>query len=142
MTSKKGHLCAIVCFAALLLALPRAWGQAHAEVKGASTDAAKTFRVREGFHAPLSLKTKQGKAVSLNVAVRTWSIDGTLGPQTIRVDDFTIFQMRSGKIQTQADGKDVIKIADDFWTMPAGSTLIFKVKGETALLEVVTVSTK
>jgi hypothetical protein len=142
MTSKKGHLFALVCFAALLLALPRAWGQAHTEANGASADPAKAFRVREGFHAPLSLKTKQGKTISLNVAVQKWSIDGTLGPQTIRVDNFTIFQMRSGKIQTQADGKDVIKTADDFWTMPAGSTLIFKVKGETALLEVVTVSTK
>jgi hypothetical protein len=142
MTNKRGHPFEGVCFALLLIALPRAWGQAHTETKGASADAAKTFRVREGFHAPLNLKTKQGKAISLNVAVQRWSIDGTLGPQTIHVDDFTIFQMRSGKIQTQADGKDVIKTADDFWTVAAGSTFIFKVKGETALLEVVTVSMK
>jgi len=63
MTSKKGHLFALVCFAALLLALPRAWGQAHTEANGASADPAKAFRVREGFHAPLSLKTKQGKTI-------------------------------------------------------------------------------
>lgn len=142
MTSKKGHAFLVLCFAVLLLAWPRAWGQAPAEAKADSADAAKTFRVREGFHAPLTLKTKQGKPVSLNVAVHKWSIDGTLGPQSVHVEDFTLFQMRSGKIQIQADGKDVVKTADDYWTMPAGSTLTFKVKGETALLEAVTVSTK
>ena len=142
MTSNKGHPFLVVCFAALLLVLPRTWGQALAEAKDASADAAKAFRVREGLHTALNLKTKQGKAISLNVAVHKWSIDGTLGRQTVHVEDFTLFQLRSGKIETQADGKVVIKTTDDYWTMSAGATFTFKVKGETALLEAMTVSTK
>jgi len=130
------------CMVAAWAALPNAWAQ-EAPQAAASGEAAKTtFRVREGFQAPLTLITKQGKTVSLKVGMHRWSIDGTLGRQTVRVDEFTLFQMRSGKIKTVVDGKEVIKGADDYWTLPAGSTFTFEVKGEAALLDAMTVSTK
>ena len=120
------------CVLAAWAALPSAWAQ----------EPAKTYRIREGFQAPLTLTTKQGKTVLLKVAIHRWSIDGALGPQNVRVDEFTLFQMRSGKIKTIVDGKEVIKSADAYWTLPAGSTFTFVVKGETALLDAMTVSTK
>lgn len=141
MMINRGLTLTAACMVAAWAALPSAWAQ-QPPPAAASGEIAKTYRVREGFQAPLTLTTKQGKTVSLKVAMHRWSIDGALGPQTVRVDEFTLFQMRSGKIKTVVDGKEVIKSADSYWTAPAGSTFTFEVKGETALLDATTVSTK
>lgn len=129
------------CVVAAWAALPNAWAQSPPQA-AATGEVAKTIRVREGFQAPLTLTTKQGKTVALKVGMHRWSIDGALGQQTVRVDEFTLFQMRSGKIKTMVDGKEVIRAADAYWTLPAGSTFTFAVKGEAALLDAMTVSTK
>jgi hypothetical protein len=141
MTINNGLPLAAACMVATWAALPSAWAQEPPQV-AATGEVAKAFRVREGFQTPLALITKQGKALSLKVGMHRWSIDGGLGRQTVRVDEFTLFQMRSGKIKTVIDGKEVIKSTDAYWTLPAGSTFTFEVKGETALLEAMTVSTK
>jgi hypothetical protein len=140
MLSKKELLVIVGCLT--LVILPQGRGQKHPEKKKETGDSSKTFRVREGFQGPLTLKTKQGRATTLKVGVHTWSIDGTLGRQTIRIDDFTLFQMRGGKIKAFIAGKEEIKSADAFWTISAGSTFTFEVEGETALLDAMTVSTK
>jgi hypothetical protein len=121
MMGDRGLRLAGMCLAAALIVFPQAWEQpAHAQE--AAGDATKPFRVREGLQDQLSLKTKQGKAVALKVAVHTWSIDGALGRQAIHLDDFTLFRMRGGKIKMVVDGKEEVKSADSYWTMPAGAT--------------------
>jgi hypothetical protein len=140
--SEKQLLLIVACLASTLLVLPQGRGQKRPKGKEGVGDTSKTFRVREEFRMPLTLKTRQGRSITLKVGVRIWSIDGTLGRQTIGIEDFTLFQMRGGKIKALIDGKEEIKSADAFWTMPAGSTFTFEVKGETALLEATTVSTK
>jgi hypothetical protein len=142
MLSQKKLLLMVGCLTSTLVILPQGRGQKHPQNKEETGEASKTFRVREGFQGPLTLKTKQGRATTLKVGVHTWSIDGTLGRQTIRIGDFTLFQMRGGKIKAFIAGKEEIKSADAFWTMPAGSTFAFEVEGETALLDAMTVSTK
>lgn len=141
MMIRDGLPLAAACILAAWAAAPGAWAQEPPQA-AATPQVAKTFRVREGFQAPLTLMTKQGKTVSLKVAMHRWSIDGVLGPQSVRVDEFTLFQLRSGKIKTLVDGKEVTKSADSYWTVPAESTFTFEVKGETALLDAMTVSTK
>jgi hypothetical protein len=116
--------------------------QKSADSKEAATSAWKAFRMRERFQGPLTLKTKAGKTLSLNVGLRIWSIDGTLGRQTLRTTDYTVFRLRAGKIKTVVDGKEQVRNVDEYWTLPAGSTLSLEVKGETALLETTTVATK
>jgi hypothetical protein len=39
-------------------------------------------------------------------------------------------------------GKEEMKFADAYWTLPAGAVMTLQVKGETALLDVMTVSAK
>jgi hypothetical protein len=116
--------------------------QKSADGKEAGTAAWKAFRMRERFQGPLSLKTKAGKTLALNVGLRIWSIDGTLGRQTLRTTDYTVFRLRAGKIKTVIDGKEQVRNVDEYWTLPAGSTLSLEVKGETALLETTTIATK
>jgi hypothetical protein len=118
------------------------FGQAQKESKEAFADPAKAFRAVEGFQSLLSLKTKAGKTAKLNVGLRRWSIDGALGRQNIRVPDFTLFHVRGGKIRVFSGGKEDIKTTDMYWTLPADSTLTLQVKGETALLDVMTISPK
>jgi hypothetical protein len=116
--------------------------QKSADGKEAGTAAWKAFRMRERFQGPLSLKSKAGKTLALNVGLRIWSIDGTLGRQTLRTTDYTVFRLRAGKIKTVIDGKEQVRNVDEYWTLPAGSTLSLEVKGETALLETTTVAAK
>jgi hypothetical protein len=116
--------------------------QKSADSKEAATAAWKAFRMRERFQGPLTLKTKAGKTLALNVGLRVWSIDGTLGRQTLRTTDYTIFRLRAGRIKTVIDGKEQVRNVDEYWTLPASSTLSMEVKGETALLETTTVAAK
>jgi hypothetical protein len=116
--------------------------QKSADGKEAGTAAWKAFRMRERFQGPLSLKSKAGKTLALNVGLRIWSIDGTLGRQTLRTTDYTIFRLRAGRIKTVIDGKEQVRNVDEYWTLPASSTLSMEVKGETALLETTTVAAK
>jgi len=136
------------CFLALIFSALmygtalQGFGQAHKESKEAFVDPAKAFRAVEGFQSLLSLKTKAGKTSTLNVRLRRWSIDGALGRQSIRVPDFTLFHVRGGKIRVFSGGKEDVKTTDMYWTLPAGATLTLQVKGETALLDVMTASPK
>jgi hypothetical protein len=91
---------------------------------------------------PLALKTKEGKTAAFKVGLHTWSIDGALGWQSIKISEFTLFRVRGGKIRVLLDGKEVMKSADDYWSVPAGSTVTLRVKGETALLDVLTIGGK
>jgi hypothetical protein len=116
--------------------------QKTADGKEAATAAWKNFRMRERFQGPLTLKTREGKTLALNVGLRIWSIDGALGRQTLRTTDYTVFRLRAGRIKTVLDGKEQIRNVDEYWTLPAGSTLSVEVKGETALLETATVAAK
>jgi len=136
------------CIFSVLLLTPvhvlaqQASKQKSADSKEAATAAWKAFRMRERFQGPLTLKTKAGKTLALNLGLRVWSIDGTLGRQTLRTTDYTIFRLRAGKIKTVVDGKEQVRNVDEYWTLPAGSTLSLEVKGETALLETTTVAAK
>lgn len=120
----------------------KGFGQTQKASKEAFADPATAFRAVERFESLLSLKTKAGKTTSLKVGLHTWSIDGVLGQQSIRVPDFTLFHVRGGKIRVFTDGKEETKTTDMYWTLPAGATLTLQVKGETALLDVITLSSK
>jgi len=133
---------AFVFFALAYGTALQSFGQTQKESKEALADPAKAFRVVQGFQSLLSLKTKAGKTAKLNVALRRWSIDGALGRQNIRVADFTLFHVRGGKIRVFNGEKEETKATDMYWTLPAGATLTLQVKGETALLDVMTVSPK
>ena len=133
---------AVVYFALAYGSGLQGFGQTQKERKEAFADPAKAFRAVEGFQSLLSLQTKAGKTAKLNVGLRRWSIDGALGPQNIRVADFTVFHVRGGKIRVFNGEKEELKTTDMYWTLPAGVTLRLQVKGETALLDVMTISTK
>ena len=142
MTIRNSTVYVLICAAFPFSMVPRCFGQESAGGKEAVVEPAKAFRVTEGFQSPLALKTKTGKAVTLKVGMHTWSIDGALGRQTIRTTDFTLFHLRGGKIRVFIDGKEEIRTPDSYWTLPAGAMLTMQVKGETALLDAMTVSTK
>jgi len=112
--------------------------QDDAKRKGA--EAWKSFRVQERYAGKMQLKTKEGKTIALSVATRVWSIDATLGPQALHVNDFTVFQLRGGKVKALIEGVENTRSTDEYWTVPAGATMTLEVKGETALLEAMTVS--
>jgi hypothetical protein len=121
---------------------PRAAVQEGAARKEALVDPQKVFRATEAFQVPLALKTKEGKTAVLKVGLHTWSIDGALGRQSIKTNEFTLFRVRGGKIRVSQDGKEEMRSTDEYWTVPAGTTVTLQVKGETALLDVLTIGGK
>jgi hypothetical protein len=123
-------------------AAPRAAAQQAAARQEALVDPQKVFRATEAFQVPLALKTKEGKTAALKLGLHTWSIDGALGRQSIKTAEFTLFRVRGGKIRVLLDGKEEMKSADEYWTVPAGTTVALQVKGETALLDVLTIGGK
>ena len=133
---------AFTFFAMAYGTVPQGFGQAQNESKGAFADPATAFREVEGFQSLLSLKTKAGKTTTLKMGLRTWSVDGVLGQQNIRVPNFSLFHVRAGKVRILSGGKEQTKTTDTYWTLPAGATLTLQVRGETALLDVMTVSSK
>lgn len=133
---------AVISIALTLGAGLQGFGQARQEGKEAFANPATAFRAVEVFQSSLSLKTKAGMTRTLKVGLHTWSIDGTSGRQSIRVTDFTLFHVRGGIIRMFSDGKEETKTTDMYWTLPAGATLTLQVKGETALLDAMTVSPK
>lgn len=128
---------ALACGAGL-----QGFGQARQESKEAFANPATAFRAVEGFQSSLTFKTKAGMTRVLKVGLHTWSIDGASGRQSIRVTDFTLFHVRGGMVRVFSDGKEETKTTDMYWTLPAGATLMLQVKGETALLDAMTVSPK
>jgi hypothetical protein len=121
---------------------PRFAAQEKAANKGVLVDPLKVFRATEAFQVPLALKTKEGKTAALKVGLHTWSIDGALGRQSIRTGQFTLFRVRGGKIRVFLDGKEEMKSTDEYWSVQAGTTVTLQVKGETALLDVLTIGGK
>jgi hypothetical protein len=142
MTKRHKILLTVFCLMPCVVFAQVASKPKPAESKESATNAWKAFGVRERFQGPLALKTKEGKTIALNVGVRVWSIDATLGRQTLRTTDYTVFHLRGGKIKTVVDGKEQMRSVDEYWTLPAGWSFSLEVKGETALLETTTISTK
>ena len=102
----------------------------------------KAFRMQERFAGSLQAKSPSGRTVSLNVGTRVWTIEASLGPQHLKVDQFTVFQLRGGKLTTEIKGEKKDRVADEFWAVPAGATMEIRLKGETALLEATSVAVK
>jgi hypothetical protein len=126
----------------LLIASSQIQAQGLVDSGEAISDPEKTFRVTAGFRGQLPLETKAGKQLTLQTAVHSWSIDGSFGWRTVRTSDFTVFHLRAGKLQVLVNGVEELKRADAFWTSPAGATLKLRVKGETAVLDTLTVAPK
>jgi hypothetical protein len=121
---------------------PRVAARQKAASKEALVDPLKVFRATEAFQVPLALKTKEGKTTALKVGLHTWSIDGALGRQSIKTGEFTLFRVRGGKIRVFLDGKEEMKSTDEYWSVVAGTRVTLQVKGETALLDVLTIGGK
>jgi hypothetical protein len=100
------------------------------------------FRVTEGFRAQLIAKPKTGKPMTVDARLNRWSIESTLGKRTVRTTDFTLFHLRTGKLVVQTNDKEELKRPDSYWTLPAGAAMTLQVKGETAVLEAMTVSAR
>ena len=127
----------------LLLALAQlCLPQSRSQVADRKYESWKALRATERFQGALTLKNKQGRPVGLQVGLRVWSIDGALGAQKLRIEEFTVFTLRAGVLKTTIDGKEEERKGDDSWTLPAGATMTVAVKGETAVLETLTVAPK
>ncbi len=87
------------------------------------------------FIGRLTLKGKSGQPAELQVVVRTWLI-----PNRQRIDRFPqegllIVQLRVGELVAIIDGERRSRRPDDFWMVPAGSTMAIETGQDSVVLQ-------
>lgn len=89
----------------------------------------------ERFQGALTAKAKDGKAVPVKVALRTWGVTGGTGSLRLQEQGFLVIQLHSGRIKTTIDGKEQERNEGEFWIVPASSQMSIDVLSESAVLQ-------
>jgi glucose/arabinose dehydrogenase len=112
--------------------------QKQADAKQEESKGLERLTRAERFQGALTAKAKDGKAVPVQVALRTWSVRA--GPGALRLPDqgFLVIQLHSGKLKTTMDGKQQERHEGEFWVVPVGAQMSIEVVSETAVLQTAT----
>jgi hypothetical protein len=100
------------------------------------------FQATERFNGPIGMKSTKGTPLSGRVGLRVWSLDAGRGPQNLLVPEFTIFHLRAGILKISVDGKEEVHKSDDCWVLPASTQMAVQVRGEAAVPETTSITTK
>jgi quercetin dioxygenase-like cupin family protein len=111
---------------------------AFAQKQERSTTA--TIQRLERFQAVATLLGKSGKSVAVHAAVHEWTILGEQRIPEFQEHDFLLVQLLGGKVTTVIDGKEQRRAKGEFWVVPANAKMSINATGETASLEVTTLS--
>ncbi len=82
---------------------------------------------------------KDGQSKSASVILRQVSVFGKEPVDPISEPGFHVMTLRAGKVTTVLDGKEESRNAGDVWTVPENTKFSLKVKGEAAVLDIVSV---
>ena len=93
----------------------------------------------ERFDGKITLRTKDGQSRELHVVIRNWIIDRGQTIQRFPEAGFMIVQLRGGQLTTVIDSQRQERQEDEFWTVPAGSSLSIETGNDSALLQTMVV---
>jgi len=81
------------------------------------------------------------KPAQFKLEIRNFSLVSSAETVRLAAEGFTVFQLRSGKIDTLISGKKERRSAGNFWTVAAGEsmTVTFPPRSEAAQLQTITV---
>ena len=96
---------------------------------------------RDRLEAATTVMNKEGKPLPVNGTLRHWIIPGK---RTVEISEpgFLLVELRGGKVSTVIDGKEEKRVPGDFWTVPAKGKMTIQVTGESAGLDVLSVTMK
>jgi quercetin dioxygenase-like cupin family protein len=93
----------------------------------------------ERFDGTITLRTKDGQSTELHVVIRNWIIDSGQKIPRFPEAGFMIVQLRGGQLTTVIDSQRQERQEDEFWTVPAGSSLSIETGNDSALLQTLAV---
>ena len=94
------------------------------------------------FSGVATVPTKAGAApAQFKLEIRHFSLVRSAEGVRLPADGFTVFQLRSGRIDTTISGKKEHRVAGSFWTVAEGEsmTVTFPPHSEVAQLQTITV---
>ena len=91
----------------------------------------------ERFRGTLSLKGPDGRPRELQVQVRNWFIQNRQKIDRFPQDGTIVVQLRAGDLVTIINGQRQPRKPDDFWTVPAGTTMGIETAQDTVALQTV-----
>jgi len=106
--------------------------------KGSAAPVAAVLR----FSGTANVPTRAGVTpAQFKLEIRNFSLVSSAESVLLTAEGFTVFQVRSGKIDTLISGKKERRLAGNFWTLVAGEsmTVTFPPHSEVAQLQSITV---
>jgi hypothetical protein len=73
------------------------------------------------------------------ITIRNWIIPGGYKSERFEVEGFAVVQLRGGEIVTVIDGERKERSEDEFWTIPAGTTMGIETEDDSAILQTIAV---
>jgi hypothetical protein len=110
-----------------------------AEAQDRGKDAEPRVISTERLDTSANFTAKDGKSKSASVILRQVSVFGKEPVDPISQPGFRLMTLRAGKVTTTLDGKEENRNPGDIWTVPENTKFSLKVRGEAAVLDVVSV---
>lgn len=112
-----------------LLAATLGWGQAAKE---------QSPEVHEKYKGTATV-LKNGKPIQVRASLSQMVVAGRQ-QITLPAHGFVLMQLRGGKLTVSIDGKEEHHVNGDFWVVPANAKVSIVATGETAILEMISLS--
>jgi quercetin dioxygenase-like cupin family protein len=106
---------------------------------GAAQEQGYGLETFDRFSGNLRLVTRQGPPRDLQVEVNHWSIRGGQRVDRLPGTGFRLVQLVAGSLTTVIDGQRAERREGEFWTVPAGGSMVLETGDDTAVLQVMTV---
>jgi quercetin dioxygenase-like cupin family protein len=91
------------------------------------------------FDGTITLRIKDGQLKTIHVVIRNWIIERGQTIARFPEEGFLIVQLRGGQVATVIDGQRQERHEDEFWTVPAGSSMSIETGNDSAALQIMVV---
>jgi hypothetical protein len=109
------------------------WGQAQ------SATSSKRLEVLEKYQAAPTV-LKDGKSVPVRARLSQIVVAGREPLTDLPTHGFMLMQLRGGKVSITINGKEEKHVNGDFWVVPANAKISISATGETATVEIISLS--
>ena len=93
----------------------------------------------ERFSGRVTIRARDGASKEVQVVVRNWIIDNRRKIARFPEQGFLVVQLRGGEVVTTIDGERRERKSDEFWTVPAGSTMSIETGDDSATLQTIAI---
>lgn len=97
------------------------------------------LEVRDRFVQTVQLAMRAGGVRDLQIEVHHWSLHGGQRIDRLPGTGFRVVQLVAGTVATVINGQRTARREGEFWSVPAGTTMLLETGDDVAVLQVTTV---